>query len=260
MLNAANGNTVWESRVSGDVLSTPLFANDAVVAKSIDGNLYAFDIKTGKKRFFVEHGTPNLILKASASPVRLGDLVLVGFSDGKLDAVELKTGRVVWQRSIAYANGSSDVERLVDIDADPIIRGDTVYLASYQGEIGSLSLNSGQFIWHKPASTYKNLAIEGDTLYMTDSDDVVWAYDRNNGQVRWKQESLKARGVTEPVVMGRTVLLGDKTGFLHILDAQRGDFLSRFQQNGAIEVAPIVSGNRVYVLTAGLLTCFSLRG
>ncbi|MFZ4077252.1 MAG: PQQ-binding-like beta-propeller repeat protein, partial [Legionellaceae bacterium] len=185
---------------------------------------------------------------------------LVGFSDGKLDAIELQTGRVVWQRSIAYANGSSDVERLVDIDADPIVRGDLVYLASYQGEVGALSMTSGQFLWHKPASTYKNMAMDGNTLYMTDSEDVIWAYDASNGQVRWKQEALKARGVTEPVVMGHTLLVGDKTGYLHVLDANHGTLLSRFQQNAPILVAPLVVGHRVYVLTTKQLTCYSLKG
>lgn len=260
LLRASDGELVWDATVSGDILSTPLFVNNAVVVKSIDGNVYAFDLKTGAQRFMVDHGTPSLILKASASPVRLGELMLVGFSDGKLDAIELQTGRVVWQRSIAYANGSSDVERLVDIDADPIVRGDLVYLASYQGEVGALSMTSGQFLWHKPASTYKNMAMDGNTLYMTDSDDVIWAYDASNGQVRWKQEALKARGVTEPVVMGHTLLVGDKTGYLHVLDANHGTLLSRFQQNAPILVAPLVVGHRVYVLTTKQLTCYSLKG
>ena len=260
LLKTQDGDVVWEKSVSGDVLSAPLFVPGALVVKSIDGNVYAFELKTGARRFVVEHGAPNLILKASASPVKMGDLVLVGFSDGKLDAIELGTGHVVWQRSISYASGSSDVERLVDIDSDPIIRGSLVYLASYQGEIGALSLTSGQFSWHKPASTYKNLAADNDTIYMTDSDDVIWAYDMSSGQVRWKQEGLKARGATEPVLMGQYVLVGDKTGYLHVLNKKQGEFVSRFQQNGSIEVAPTVSGDKVYVLAAGLLTCISLRG
>ena len=260
LLKTQNGDLVWEKSVSGDVLSAPLFVPDALVVKSIDGNVYAFELKTGVRRFVVEHGAPNLILKASASPVKMGNLILVGFSDGKLDAVELATGHVVWQRSISYASGSSDVERLVDIDADPIIKGELVYLASYQGEIGALSLKSGQFLWHKPASTYKNLAYDNNTIYMTDSDDVIWAYEMSSGQVKWKQEGLKARGVTEPVIMGKYVLLGDKTGLLHVINKQNGSFVSRFQQSGAIEVAPTVSGDKIYVLAAGVLSCISLRG
>lgn len=197
-----------------------------------------------------DHGAPNLILKASSSPVIMDNLILVGFSDGKLDAIDMSSGRGVWQRSIAYASGASDVERLVDIDADPIVRNGIVYLASYQGYIGALALSNGQFIWNKPASTYKNIAIDANTVYMTDSNDILWALDRQTGQVKWKQPSLKARGLTEPVVLGDRLIVGDRTGYLHVISIQTGDLISRTQLSASIDISPAVSGKSVYVMTA----------
>ena len=146
--------------------------------------------------------------------------------------------------------GSSDVERLVDIDADPIVQGDVVYLASYQGYVGALTLSNGQFLWQKKSSVYKNMASDGNTLYVTDSDDVLWAIDKQNGQVRWKQVVLKARGLTEPVLMGRHLVVADKMGFVHVLETQNGELVSRAQLTGPIDIAPAVAGNSVYVMTA----------
>ena len=260
LLNQSNGQFVWKTKVSSDSLSKPVISNHKVIAKTIDGNLYAFDLLTGKKIWVVDHGSPSLILKASSSPVVMGNVVLVGFSDGKLDAVDLNLGHVLWQRSIAYASGSSDVERLVDIDADPIVRAGVVYLATYQGYIGALSLESGQFLWSKPASTYRNLAIDATTLYLTDSNDVLWAYDKQSGQVKWKQVSLKARGLSEPVLIGDRLIVGDRTGYLHLLSTQNGELLARTSLGGAIDISPSVSGQRVYVMTAnGKLNCISVR-
>ncbi|MCP0912878.1 MULTISPECIES: outer membrane protein assembly factor BamB [Legionella] len=250
LLNQTNGEQLWESKVSSDALSKPVIANNKVLVKTIDGNLFAFGLTSGEKLWVSDHGAPPLILKASSSPVIVDKVALVGFSDGKLDAIDLDSGSLVWQRGIAYASGASDVERLVDIDADPIVRGNVAYLAGYQGYIGALSLTDGQFIWRKPASTYKNLAMDASTLYMTDSDDVVWAFDAHNGQVKWKQIALKARSLTEPVLMGNRLVIGDKTGFLHVLSAQTGEFLSRTQLGGSIDIAPAVSGNNLYVMTA----------
>lgn len=259
LLKQADGHQVWQATLSSDALSKPAIANHKVIVKTIDGNLYAFDLVTGAKIWVTDHGSPSLILKASSSPVMHGQVVLVGFSDGKLDAVDVNFGHVLWQRSIAYASGSSDVERLVDIDADPIVRGNTVYLASYHGYVGALALEDGHFIWNKPASTYRNMAIDSTTLYMTDSDDVLWAFDRENGQVKWKQVSLKARGLSEPVLMGNRLVVGDKTGYLHLLSTQNGELLSRTQLSGAIDISPSVSGKRVYVMTAnGKLNCISV--
>ncbi len=259
LLKQADGTEIWHAKVSGDVLSKPAIANHKVIVKTIDGNLYAFHLQTGEKIWVADHGSPSLILKASSSPVIMGQLVLVGFSDGKLDAVDINFGHVLWQRSIAYASGSSDVERLVDIDADPIVRGGVVYLASYQGYVGALTLENGQFIWSKPASTYLNLSIDDNAVYMTDSNDVLWAFDRANGQVKWKQDAFKARGLSEPVLMGNRLVVGDKTGYLHLLSTQSGEIVSRTQLSGAIDIAPTVSGNHVYVMTAnGKLNCLSV--
>ena len=169
VLNQADGKKLWQTRVSGEVLSPPAISHKKIIAKTIDGKVYAFNAADGKQLWTAEHGSPNLVLKASSSPVVVGKLVLIGFSDGKMDAIDIDTGRVVWQRSIAYASGSSDVERLVDIVADPVVENNVAYLASYQGYIGALSLSDGQFIWRKPGSVYKNMISKGNTLYITDS-------------------------------------------------------------------------------------------
>ncbi|MFI4919928.1 MAG: PQQ-binding-like beta-propeller repeat protein, partial [Legionellales bacterium] len=203
----------------------------------------------GKQLWTADHGSPNLILRASSAPIVLGKLVLIGFSDGKLDAMEIDTGRVVWQRSIAYASGSSDVERLVDIDSDPIVKDNIAYLASYQGYIGALSLADGQFLWTKPGSVYKNMVLSANTLYITDSNDVLWSLNGRNGQVNWKQTALKARGLTEPVLVGSTLVVGDKTGYLHVMDIQTGELIARSRLSGGVTLSPSVAGRNLYVLT-----------
>ncbi|MCE3043814.1 outer membrane protein assembly factor BamB [Legionella sp. 16cNR16C] len=260
VLKQADGSDGWQASVSGEVLSKPVIAQGKVLAKTIDGNLYAFNLASGEQLWVSDHGAPGLVLKASSSPVVVNNqTALVGYSDGKMDAVDIQTGHVIWQRSIAFASGASDVERLVDIDADPIVEGQTVILGSYQGYVGAFSLSDGQFIWRKPASIYKNMTVQGNTLYLTDSEDVVWAINKQNGQVNWKQVALKARGLTEPVISGDRLLIGDKTGMLHVLSAQSGEFISRAQVGSAIISTPSVSGKDVYVMTNnGKLSRFSV--
>lgn len=250
LLRQTDGKEMFTFKVSSDALSKPIITGHKVIVKTIDGHLYAYSLTTGEKLWVSEHGSPSLILKASSSPVVMDKLALVGFSDGRLDAVDIQTGRIVWQRSIAYASGSSDVERLVDIVADPIVRGDVVYLACYQGYVGALSLSNGEFLWRKPASIYKNMAIDSTTLYITDSSDLVWALDRQSGRVKWKQLVLKSRGLTEPTLMGNRLIVGDKTGLLHVLDTQTGELISRAQLSGSIDISPAVAGNSVFVVTA----------
>lgn len=260
VLEKKDGSVRWKANLSGDALAKPVVADGQVFVKTIDGNLYAYQLKTGEKLWVVDHGSPSLILKASSSPVVMDKLVLVGFSDGRLDAIERKTGLIVWQRNIAYASGGSDVERLIDIDADPIVIGDEIYLASYQGYVGALSLKNGEFVWRKPASIYKNIVISGGTLYYVDNDSVVWAINRTNGQVLWKQPALKARNLTEPVLMGNRLLVGETGGLLHGLNINNGELVSRISTTGPVYAAPVVDGSSVYVLTANAqLTRYTVK-
>lgn len=259
-LSEQDGHQRWEASLSEDALSKSLLVDDKVIAKSIDGHLYAFDLKTGKTLWMVEHGAPNLILRASSSPQRMGNLILVGYSDGKLDAIELETGRIVWQRSIVYANGASDIERLVDISADPVVRDHWIYLASYQGYIGAFNSDDGQFIWSKPASVYKNFALDHDTLYACDSRDVLWAYDLQTGQIKWKQPALKGHVLTEPVLSGAYVIVGDRLGYAHLLSKRNGDIIGREHLGTPIEISPLSAQKNVMFIGAdGVLHTYSLK-
>lgn len=259
VLDKATGKIRWQKSILGEVFANPVFAKDKVIVKTVNGNVYAFDRNTGEQLWTVNHGAPDLVLKASSAPVLMGNLLLVGFPDGKLDALDLKTGALVWQRSIAFANGATDVERLVDIDADPIVEGDIAYLASYQGYLGAFHLEEGRFIWRKPASVYKNMTKGPQALYLTDSDDVLWSIDKKSGQVNWKQIALKARGLTEPVLMNNKLVVGDNTGILHVIALDTGELLGRSQLSGAIDTAPVVKNGKLYVHTAnGTLNQLSL--
>jgi outer membrane protein assembly factor BamB len=249
LLDAKTGKLLWLKPVSNEILSSPIIANNKLLAKTIDGNLYAFSVKDGKKLWVYEHGSPNLILKSASSPVVDKNYAIVGFADGKLDGVSLDTGMLAWQRSIAYPNGSSDIDSLVDIDATPIVSGSIVYTAAYQGYITALSLESGQFLWRHKLSTYKDLAYNRNKLFATDSQDVVMAFNRSNGSVAWRQTGLKARNVSAPAVRGNYVLIGDIEGVIHILSSKNGKFISRAAINGSVINKPILDGNDVFILT-----------
>lgn len=249
VVKEADGHEVWQSKVSGEMLSPPAIAQHKVIAKTIDGKVYAFDINSGKQLWMVEHGSPSLVLKASSAPVILNNLVVIGYSDGKLEALDINTGRTMWQRSIAYAQGTSDVERLVDIVADPIVKNNVAYLASYQGYVGALSLEDGQFKWKKPGSVYKNMILKSGVLYIVDTSDILWSIEANSGNVLWKQTAFKARGLSEPVLIGQRVAVGDKAGIVHIVNAQTGEVEGRSQLSGSVSLSPSVAGNQVFVFT-----------
>lgn len=259
-LSQYDGQLLWEAPVGSEVLGKVAMTHKAVIAKTMDGHLYALDLANGNKLWKQEHGAPNLILKASSAPLVVGNVILAGYSDGKLDAVDLDNGRLLWQRGLAYSNGASDVERLIDIDSDLLLRNKWLYMASYQGFIGAFDFEAGQFVWSKKASVYKNMVMDTDTLYVTDSHDVVWAYQLSSGQVKWKQTSLKGYGLTEPILLGSRIVLADKKGYLHVMSKASGALIGRENVGAPIYISPADSHGYVVVMTEnGLIHTYQIQ-
>lgn len=249
VFSANNGQKLWQKRLSSEILSPPTINGEKLIVKTINGKVVAFDLKNGTEIWTYDHGSPALMLKASSSPIISGNLVINGFSDGKIDALDINNGRLVWQRSMAYASGSSDVEGLVDISADPIIENNVIYLASYQGYIGAMSLTDGQFIWRKPASVYKNMVLKGNVIYFVDSKDTLWALNKNNGSTLWKQNGLKARALTAPILSNSYLILADKTSYVHFIDPTNGILVGHYKLRSGTHYSPTTLNNKIYIYT-----------
>lgn len=249
VINQKSGKEIWHQSLSSALMAPPLLFSDKAVAKTMDGNVVAFSLQQGKKLWSLEHGSPQLILQASAGPVKMNSWILVPFSDGKVVALEPGTGHIVWEHEMVYPTGASDVERMVDIDSDLLVSDSIFYVASYQGELGAFSTTQGDFLWRKPIATFHNMVMNSQALFVVDNDSVVWAFNRQTGNVLWKQEVLKARRLTAPTIMGNLILVADKQGFLHGLSIATGEIEARIDLKSNIEVQPVVNGNHIYVMT-----------
>ncbi|MEE9452183.1 MAG: outer membrane protein assembly factor BamB [Gammaproteobacteria bacterium] len=262
-LQRSDGLILWQAPVSNEVLAAPTLTNDKVFVISVDNNLTALDLYNGERLWQYDHFSPDLVLHANSSPQVMNDLVIAGFADGKLLAFAENSGQLVWQRAIAEPVGQTEVDRLVDIAADPIISQGVIYAVAYQGSLVAMELDTGLVLWDREFSSYTGMALSGDRLFVSDMDSTLWAFDRNNGQVVWRQEDLYARSITAPSVVGNAVVVGDIEGYLHWLSQDNGQFLARvnLDKRGSI-IAPVtVKAGQVYALSnKGVLGDYQVGG
>lgn len=249
ILATEDGRLLRQHQLANLLLAPPVISGDTLYAKTIDGSLYAFSLSTGQRLWRYTHGAPELILKASSAPTIAGQLVLAGFADGKLDAIDRRSGRLVWQRAIVFPQGSGEVERMVDIDATPLVENGVVYVVSYQGVVVAMTLKDGRFLWRHAVSAIKNMSLTDDKLFIVDDQSRVWAFNKHNGTVLWRQSALMHRGLSAPVAATYGLVLTDKLGFLHVLSKSTGEVLVREQLSQVeIDSAPVINENNIYVL------------
>lgn len=250
-LSAKTGKTLWRHHLKGAILAAPTVKFNDVIAKTLDGTLYHFNAKTGKQLWSYDYGAPALVLRRSSQALVESNVVITGFASGKVAVFDLAKGTLLWEQRVASPKGNLAIERLVDIDATPIVQNNTLFVATYQGELSAIQLPEGHVLWSHALSTYTGLAVDAKHVFVSDTDSRVWAFDKEKGHVLWHDDTLMYRNLTAPAILGNAVVVGDGEGYLHFLSQTNGREIARLNLGDRIMSKPLVLNHRVYALTLG---------
>ncbi|MFZ2509301.1 MAG: outer membrane protein assembly factor BamB [Steroidobacteraceae bacterium] len=243
-LDAATGAERWRVAVGGEVLSSPAIGAGLVIVRTVDGKLRALRVADGTEAWNYEQAVPRLSLRGNGAPVIAGDMVLAGFDNGKVVALALASGDLLWTATAAPSRGRTEIERLADIDAPVRVIDQDVYVVGFQGRVAMLSRESGQIWWGRDMSSYRGMAADAEHLYVTLADSTVVALRRRDGTETWRQAQFLRRGLTAPALQGDTVVVADFEGYLHWLDAATGEILGRAKPGGGrVSNAPVAAGD-----------------
>jgi outer membrane protein assembly factor BamB len=251
-LEADTGAKRWQVLTGGEVLAAPAIAGGLVVVRTVDGRLLALRAEDGVEAWNYEQPVPRLTLRGNGAPVIDGDMVFAGLDNGKVVALSLAAGELLWSTTVSPAQGRTEIERLVDIDSPVRVAGDDVFVVGYQGRVAMLARETGQLWWGRDLSSHRGLALDGDTLYVTTADSTVVALRRRDGTPVWSQDAMLRRSLTAPVLSEGALVVGDFEGYLHWLDAATGTLLARGKTGaGRMTNAPVAADGLLLLETDG---------
>ncbi|MBQ0757278.1 MAG: outer membrane protein assembly factor BamB [Amphritea sp.] len=261
MLNAVDGAEMWRQQLSSETLSPVQMNTDLAVAQLQNGKLVAMDLNTGERRWSYDSQIPRLTLRGTSAPIVASNATIAGFANGKLIAVRNDTGLELWQRRITVAEGKTELERLIDIDARPLYIDGVIYIVSYQGKLVAVSASDAQILWSQKASSYQSLSAGFGNIYVSEENGFLQAFDQSSSASVWRQSALEYRQITAPAVLGNTVVVGDFEGYLHFMSQVDGHFVARYQADSAgVRGDMAVEGNVLYVLgNSGRLIALQLN-
>jgi outer membrane protein assembly factor BamB len=248
-LNIENGDILWKTSVTSEVLSVPVVANGIVILRITDGTVIALNEKTGQKVWSYEHNVPALTVRGTGAPLIIEDTLIEGYDNGKLMALRLEDGKYVWESSVTIPKGRSEVERLVDVDVDPIEAKGVIYTASYNGGTAAVSILDGDVLWRNEAvSSHTGLSQDEQYLYTSTSNGHVLQLDKRTGSSLWEQKDLHGRKLTAPAIYQSYVVVGDIEGYVHWLSMTDGRQMGRVQvTSDPIDAKPIIVGDTIYI-------------
>lgn len=245
----SGGKEAWRQKLPAVAYSAPFVAGARVFVLTADRAVTAFDGQSGRKLWTQQRPGEPLVLRHSGVLLAVGDTLVVGLS-GRMVGLDPLTGAVRWEAPLATPRGINDVERLVDLVGSVSRVGDSVCARAFQASVGCVNAARGGVLWTKPANGTEGVHGDDRLVFGTETDGKVVAWKRENGERAWVTDRLQYRRLTAPLALGRSVVIGDNTGLVHMLSREDGTPLNRLTTDGSpVVAAPVVAGNTLVVVT-----------
>ena len=292
-----SGELLWEEQCSSPGTGSPVFDGDSLLIPTGDGRLSAYHVTRrefewrrqlsgltrapltlDQDRLYVTDGTNTLYalsrrggdvlwqrrreapkdfsLHGEARPLAWGRSVFMGFSDGVLMAYEGSTGQPLWERDLAPQR-----DQFQDVDADPVMVGDTLVAASAASGLYGLDPATGAVRWFHPIAGVITLSEhEGDLIvglqhgelgrFQVQDKAFVW-------RVRFGTDGAPSRVQAFP----RGLAVSLSRGGLYVLDARSGELRDQFSPGSGV-LAPMAMSPEGWLYASslsGFLYAFSPR-
>lgn len=244
------GNLRWKTLVSSEVLSAPQIADGMVVVRTGDGRIAGLSAQDGKRQWLYERSTPALVVRNHAGVVIQRGKVFAGFAAGKLAAISLANGAVIWESTVSQPRGNTELERISDITSVPVVDDEQVCAVSFQGRVACFDIAQGAMLWSRELSSDKGMMLLRKFIYISDANGTVLALDKAGGSSIWKNDQLFMRNVSAPYALDNYVFVGDYKGYLHAMSREDGELAARIKTDGSpILFPPVAMGDGLLLQT-----------
>ena len=243
------GGALWSKPLSAASYTAPLVAGGRVFVLTADRHLTAYDAQDGTQLWTLQRDGEPLVLRQQGVLAAHGNTLLAGLS-GRLVGLNPDNGAVLWEAPLAAPRGTNDVERLVDLVGPHTRNSDVVCARAFQASVGCVDVGQARVMWTVQAKGSVGIGSNSEQVFGSESNGTVQAWSRRDGAKQWSTGRLQLRQLTAPLALGRSVVVGDSTGLVHLLSKDDGSPLNRLSTDSSgIAAAPVVVADTLVVVT-----------
>jgi outer membrane assembly lipoprotein YfgL len=245
----AGKRELWRQKLVAQVFTAPLVAGGRVFVLAADRSVAAYDAQSGRRIWLLQRPGESLVLRQPGVLMAVGDTLVAGLS-GQLVSINPNNGSVRSESPVALSRGTNEIERLVDLVGPSSRESNVVCSRAFQSAVGCADTSNGSLLWSKPASGSVGLTGDSRFVYGAETDGKLLAWRRSNGASFWTSERLKFRRLTAPLLVGRSIAVGDDEGLVHFVSAEDGSPQAYLKTDGSAVVAgPLLVGGMLIVVT-----------
>ena len=238
-------------RAPTGTLTAPILAQDGWIVAASAGGLSAFRAEDGAKVWGRETGAQH------GRPTIEADNLYVPLDDGRLLALDLRTGTERWVRRLTKSAPTSATGTPPPAVSEVLAYPDRLFFGAADGLFYCLDASDGSLVWRFRVGAVVRGAPAGDAtrIFLTAMDNVVRAFDRHSGKLLW-HPSVPFRPTTGPVLLGETVVVPGAASEVRAFDMS-GHPAGQIKLEDPLAIAPAFSpsvGSNVMAAVTGSLT------
>ncbi|MBW8844554.1 MAG: outer membrane protein assembly factor BamB [Burkholderiales bacterium] len=252
------GRVVWKKTLPTPVVAAPLVAGERVFTLTLDRQVLAYDALDGRKIWELKRPGEPLTLAKAGVLLAYKDTLVVG-QGPRLAGIDPLKGQLRWEASVATPRGTNEVERLADLVGPAVRQGEVICARAFQSSVGCVNAERGSPLWNRVVGGTNGIGADDQVVVAGDASDRLSAWKLANGDLAWSGDQFQLRKLSEPVLLGKQVLVGDFEGQVHLLDRDTGKTRSRLATDGSQVIAVALQGDTALVATksGGL---FAIKG
>ncbi|WP_340607869.1 outer membrane protein assembly factor BamB [Xenorhabdus bharatensis] len=247
-LDATTGKVEWETQVAGEALSRPVLSDNLILIHTGNGMLQALNENDGSIAWSINMDTPPLSVRGESAPAVAYGAAVVGGDNGRVSAVLLSQGQLIWQQRISQVTGATEIDRLNDVDMTPVISDNVIYAIAYNGNLVAMDMRSGQIIWKRDLGSVNDMVVTDNNIFVVDQDDRILSLRKSDGVTIWSQNDLLHRNLTAPEMYNGYLVVGDGEGYLHWLNMEDGQFMAQHKvDSSGLLSRPVIASDKLMV-------------
>ena len=225
-INTENGEEIWRVNLQSEVAATIAFDKKLIVAKLVNGSIIALDRTNGDQLWQYKTENPELMVVGSSAPVIEYGVTYSSLDNGNVIAINNELGIPAWIQRVNFPTGTSEIERLIDLDVTPIIKSGKLISTGYNGNIVAIETRTGKLLWHHSNSSSKNMHSHRGMVATVNEKSKIAVYNLNNGTLIWESEELLNRKLSNPIITNSYIYVLDYKGFLSTFNRRNGQLLA----------------------------------
>ncbi|PSL21680.1 PQQ-binding-like beta-propeller repeat protein [Shimia abyssi] len=266
--DATTGADLWEQRFQAVGSGTPTVYGDLVYAVSGDATAWAMNTTTGKVDWQLLSIPDVQNVQSPSAPAINDRLAIIAYGSGEIQGAFRRGGVGRWNSSISGQRLGRATNTIADISGDPVIVGNSVYVANHSGRLVALDVNTGARLWTLGEGSFNPVFPAGGSLFMVSDENKLMRINASDGKIIWQQNLplfVKNKPTRQaaifahygPILAGGRLFVASSDEMLRAFDPQSGALVYSVELPGGAASNPVVAGGVLYVVnTKGKLLAF----